>query len=199
MLLTLAAALIILLLPRGASAGGASPEAIAQARAALDRYAAAHPGEEMLVLAVIDYSKPSWSKRMQVIDLVTGKSKSFMVAHGKKSGGMHASTFSNEPESNMSSLGLFKVAEAYMGDHGLAMRLDGLDSLQNSNARKRDIVLHAADYVSTGFIIRNLLTFNGPRIGRSSGCIVVSRNKIVPVVRLLERGAFIYVWAGKTP
>ena len=84
-----------------------------------------------------------------------------------------------------------------MGDHGLAIRLHGLDSLQNSNAFTRDIVLHSAEYVSVPIIVENILTLNGPGIGRSLGCFVVNPSKIGEVVEKLSRGGFIYAYGKK--
>ena len=78
--------------------------------------------------------------------------QSFRVAHGHGSEEMrhdgYAKVFSNVPNSNASSLGLYRTAETYISDvyPGLAMRLDGL-SPTNSNARSRFIVVHAAKYM----------------------------------------------------
>jgi hypothetical protein len=173
-------------------------EAVVEAKAALGQYVSQHPDQAPRTLAVVDFSRPSFLKRMVVIDLQTDRRSAYRVAHGKNSGTTLARSFSNIPESNMSSLGLFRIGQAYYGDHGLALRLDGLDSLKNSNAGMRDIVLHSADYVSIPYILLNLFTLNGPRIGRSNGCFVVSRDDVLPVSRQLGNGGFIYAWAGKT-
>ena len=178
-------------------AGHVPDEAIVEAKAALQRHMALHPEDSVRTLAVVDFSRPSFLKRMVVIDLPTGRRWSCRVAHGRNSGTLLGRSFSNVPESNMSSLGLFSVGQPYQGDHGLALRLDGLDSLQNGNAGMRDIVLHSADYVSIPYILLNLFTLSGPRIGRSNGCFVVSRDDIAPVVRQLGNGGFIYAWGGK--
>lgn len=172
-----------------------SPEAFRAAYAALDAYRRAHPQEHPRMLAVADYSKPSWLKRMAIIDLKTGRQRFYLVAHGKRSGELYARRFSDTPESNMSSLGLYKVLEAYSGDHGTALRLEGLEPGRNGNAFRRDIVLHSAGYVSLCYILLNLVTFNGPRIGRSNGCFVVSTGEIEEVASRLARGGFIYAWA----
>jgi hypothetical protein len=194
--------LLLLLLPLVVTAllrdsGHVPAEAIIEAKAALERHVSQHPDEIPRTLAVVDFSCPSFLKRMVVIDLQTGRSTACRVAHGKKSGTIIAGSFSNIPDSNMSSLGLFRVGQAYYGDHGLALRLEGLDSLKNGNANMRDIVLHSADYVSIPYILLNLFTFSGPRIGRSNGCFVVSRDDIEPVARKLSNCGFIYAWGGK--
>ena len=145
-------------------------------------------------LAIVDYTLPSFMKRMVVIDKQSGSKKWYRVAHAKKSGTLFAQTFSNVQGSNLSSLGLFKAGNAYSGDHGTALRLHGLDPARNGNAFERDIVLHAADYVSVPIIIENLLTFNGLRLGRSQGCFVVSPSHIKEVVDLLSRGGYLYAY-----
>ncbi|NTW51175.1 MAG: murein L,D-transpeptidase catalytic domain family protein [Chlorobiaceae bacterium] len=178
-------------------AGHVPNEAVAEAKAALEQYKVLHPEDSARTLAVVDFSRPSFLKRMVLIDLKTGRRSTYRVAHGKNSGTILARSFSNVPESNMSSLGLYRVCIPYQGDHGLALRLDGLDSLQNSNAGMRDIVLHSADYVSIPYILMNLFTLSGPRIGRSNGCFVVSREDVDPVVRKLAGGGFIYAWGGE--
>lgn len=171
-----------------------SPQAYRAALRALQSYRSLHPEENPRYLAVVDYSKPSYLKRMALVELKTGKQSFYRVAHGKNSGELYALRFSDTPESKMSSLGLFRALETYSGDHGKALRLDGLDSTMNGNAFMRDIVLHSAGYVSLFTIIENLLTFNGPRIGRSNGCFVVASGDIDEVAEKLASDGFIYAW-----
>jgi hypothetical protein len=172
-----------------------SVEAYRAAFAALENYRSMHPEEGIRYIAIVDYSKPSYIKRMALVDLVSGEESFYRVAHGNNSGELYATRFSNIPESGMSSLGLYKVLDTYMGDHGKAVRLEGLEPAANGNAFSRDIVLHAADYVSLGYILLNLVTFNGPRIGRSNGCFVVSPGDIDEVLQKLSRGGVLYAWA----
>lgn len=187
-LLTLAALVVCLQL-----AEPVSDRAISSAHRAVSQHALNYPHDAPAKhLAIVDYTKPSFLKRMVIIDLQTGQEHYYHVAHAAKSGSLHARKFSNVSGSNMSSLGLYKAGNAYRGDHGLAMRLHGLDSLKNHNAFARDIVLHSADYVSVPIIVENLLTLNGPRIGRSNGCFVVAPAKIREVVDKLSRRGFIY-------
>ncbi len=174
-----------------------SPQAYKAAFVAFERYRTAHPEERYRYLAVVDYSKPSYLKRMAIIDLVNKDESFYRVAHGKNSGELFATRFSNTPESAMSSPGLYRVLDAYMGDHGLAVRLEGLEPSTNNNAFSRDIVLHSANYVSPGYIFLNLVTFNGPRIGRSNGCFVVSPADIDEVVQQLSRKGMLYAWSGE--
>ena len=172
-----------------------SSEAYRAAFAAFEGYRTAHPEERFRYLAVVDYSKPSYLRRMTIIDLVNEEESFYRVAHGKNSGELYATRFSNTPESGMSSLGLYRVLDTYIGDHGKAVRLEGLERATNGNAFSRDIVLHSADYVSLGYILLNLVTFNGPRIGRSNGCFVVSPDDIDEVAQKLSRKGLLYAWS----
>jgi len=171
-----------------------SVKAYRAAFVAFEHYRTVHPEEHYRYLAVVDYSKPSYLKRMMVIDLSSGESSFYRVAHGKNSGELFTTRFSNMPESGMSSPGLYRVLNTYRGDHGVAVRLEGLEPSTNGNAFSRDIVLHSADYVSLGYILLNLVTFNGPRIGRSNGCFVVSPEDIEEVVQKLSRKGLLYAW-----
>jgi hypothetical protein len=193
--------LLLVLLPLAVAGlvrdeGKPDDRAVDEAMVALFRYGRQHPEAEIRTLAIVDYSKPSFMKRMSVIDLRSGNRTVYRVAHGKNSGGQYARRFSNVPESNMSSLGLFRVGRTYSGEHGLALRLEGLDSLKNGNAASRDIVVHSAGYVSIPYILLNLFTGYGPRIGRSNGCFVVSQEEIAPLARQLGNGGFIYARDG---
>ncbi|NTV59841.1 MAG: murein L,D-transpeptidase catalytic domain family protein [Chlorobiaceae bacterium] len=172
-----------------------STEAFRQAFAALHRYRGMHPDENPRILAVVDYSKPSYVERMALIDLQSGYRTFYRVSHGRKTGMLYPVAFSNIPQSNMSSLGLYKVLETYYGDHGKAMRLEGLEPAVNDSAYVRDIVLHSAKYISPAYILLNLVTLNGPMTGRSNGCFVVSLSEIDEVTAKFAAGAFIFAWA----
>src|SRR5262249_55330901 len=92
-------------------------------------------------LTVIDYSKPATQKRMWVYDVPTHALLfDELVSHGRGSGKTNATTFSNDPSSNKTSLGLFRTGEAYVGHNGYSLRLDGLERGVNDNARERAIV-----------------------------------------------------------
>jgi L,D-transpeptidase catalytic domain len=175
-----------------------SGEAYRAAYAALDTYRTAHPEERIRSIAVVDFTKPSCVKRMAIIDLASGEESFYRVAHAKNSGELYATHFSNAPESGMSSPGLYRVLEAYSGDHGKAVRLEGLEGAVNDNAFSRDIVIHSANYVSLGYILLNLVTFNGPRIGRSNGCFVVSTGDIDSVTQKLSSKGALYAWTKKS-
>jgi hypothetical protein len=121
------------------------------------------------VLTVVDFNKSSREKRMWIIDLVEKHLLiNTWVAHGQGSGDDVANSFSNTDESHQSSLGFYLADDIYVGKHGRSLRLDGLDAGFNDAARAREIVVHAAPYVSQGTI--NQLG----RLGRSWGCPAVS-------------------------
>lgn len=121
------------------------------------------------ILTIADFDQLSTKKRLYIIDL---NKKAVLlntwVAHGQRSGDDEAVTFSNKNESFTSSLGFYVTGEVYRGIHGRSLKLDGLDAGFNDNARSRSIVVHGANYVSSGTI--NALG----RLGRSQGCPAVA-------------------------
>ncbi|MEO8964193.1 MAG: murein L,D-transpeptidase catalytic domain family protein, partial [Gammaproteobacteria bacterium] len=80
------------------------------------------------LLTIIDYSKPSSQRRLWVVDLKNDKVLfNTWVAHGKNSGGVKATSFSNNPSSLKSSLGVFVTSNTYTGKHGTSLRVEGLE------------------------------------------------------------------------
>ena len=121
------------------------------------------------ILTIVDLNKSSCTKRMWIIDLINKELVlNTWVAHGSGSGDDQAYHFSNDNDSHASSLGFYVTDNVYSGKHGRSLRLDGVDSGFNDNARARSIVMHAAPYVSEGTI--NALG----RLGRSEGCPAIS-------------------------
>ncbi len=120
---------------------------------------------DLATLTVIDYSKPSTNKRLWVFDLRTrALLYQELVAHGSGSGTNHATSFSNEPETHQTSIGLFRTEDTYVGRNGYSLRLRGLDAGFNDRAYERAIVMHGAPYVS-----EEVAQVQG-RLGRSWGC-----------------------------
>jgi hypothetical protein len=140
-------------------------------------------------LTVIDFSRPSTQKRMWVYDL---RSHELLfhehVAHGRGSGENMATAFSNVPESNQSSLGLFRTGEAYIGKHGLSLRLDGLERGINDRARERAIVIHGAEYVNA-----TAAQAQG-RLGRSLGCPAVRPDVAKPLIEAVKDGGLLFAY-----
>lgn len=162
-----------------------------RAKAALDR----HQGQFELRdrIAIADFTQASRDMRFHIVDLVSGQSHSYLVAHGRGSDPAHSGwlqRFSNEPNSLASCAGAFKTGEIYDGQHGAAMRLHGLDA-QNSNAESRAIVIHGADYVG-----ENQIAAWG-KLGRSEGCFALAPHMLPQVLGLLGPGRMLY--ADKMP
>ena len=127
-------------------------------------------------LAVIDFSLPSSEERMWIFNLADQSLlMRELVAHGRNSGNLLSTQFSNIEGSYQSSIGLFRGAESYRGKHGYSLRLDGLEPGFNDLARRRAIVIHGADYVDPSWVDAY------GRIGRSLGCPAV-RQEITPQV-----------------
>jgi hypothetical protein len=145
-------------------------------------------------LVVVDFTKPSFAKRLHIVDIQSGESTAYLVAHGsaKQNGSLFIPAVSNVLDSNASSAGFMLTAEEYIGKYGKSLKMDGLE-LSNSNVRIRDIVIHAATWVGYPIIIRNLATNLVPRIGESFGCLAVSTENIEEVIKRLGSGALIYV------
>lgn len=140
------------------------------------------------ILTIIDFDLPSTQKRLWVIDM--NKSEILfhsLVAHGKNSGDLNASDFSNENESYKSSLGFYLTNETYTGTHGLSLRLDGLEKNKNDNARTRAIVMHGADYVSPNFIKTH------QRLGRSFGCPALPIELTQKIVTTIKDKSCLYI------
>lgn len=138
-------------------------------------------------ITIVDFTKPSTLKRCHVIDLRTGQVESFLCSHARNTGENFAEHFSNVPNSNKSSLGIYLTAELYQGKHGLSMRLDGMEPT-NSNVRKRDIVMHGADYVSQKTIDET------GRLGRSLGCPALPMEVIERIVQELHGRSVLLVY-----
>lgn len=159
--------------------------------AAVDAYqfGLAHHQIKNKHLAVVDMTLASANKRLWVFDM---RSDSLLyhsyVAQGKASGLFKATHFSNQFNSDATSIGVYLTSNEYHGEHGASLRLRGMDKGFNDNAFKRDIVLHSANYVSQRFVN----TYH--RLGRSWGCPAVSQKLIKPLVNTLKNGAMLMIY-----
>jgi hypothetical protein len=158
------------------------PDLSRRARAELDRLGPLIRHQD--VVAIADFGRPSWEPRLHLADMTCGAVTSFLVAHGcgsdlAFSGWLGA--FSNEPGSQASSAGAFRTTGFYAGAHGRSMRLEGLDP-SNSNARRRDVVIHAADYVSPE-VVRDI-----GKLGWSEGCFAIDHRDLALVLGRLGPG-----------
>ena len=140
-------------------------------------------------LTIIDFSRPSTEKRMWVYDLRTRTLLyDELVSHGRGSGQAMATTFSNDAESNRSSLGLYRTGETYIGKHGYSLRLDGLEPGFNDHARERGIVMHAAEYVNA-----NTARAQG-YLGRSLGCPALRPEITKSLIDAVKGGGLLFAY-----
>lgn len=134
------------------------------------------------LIGVIDFAQKSTKERFYIIDLESGHVETYLTAHGKGSDPDHdgyATVFSNQSGSQASSLGFYLTAETYQGSNGYSLRLDGLSST-NSNARRRAVVIHGAEYVNPG------------SVGRSWGCPALDMRYYVEIINKIKGGMLIY-------
>jgi len=143
-------------------------------------------------LTIIDMSTSANSKRFYLINMKTQQLEyKSLVAHGRNSGGTFAKQFSNKISSYQTSLGFYKTAETYIGKHGFSLRLDGLE-FSNSNARKRAVVIHQADYASASFIKKN------GRLGRSYGCPSLPKEGYKKIIDKIKNGSCLFIYYPKS-
>lgn len=139
-------------------------------------------------IGIVDFSLPSSSPRLYVVDLTSGRLERHLVAHGRGSDPAHTGwlrRFSNEPGSMASSAGAFLTANTYVGAHGRSMRLSGMDH-ENSNAEARDIVIHAAPYVTSQRALETGV------LGRSEGCFAVAPTSRDAILGALGAGRLLF-------
>jgi len=175
-------------LPRRFEPGvsGVRPALLARARASLVQQA--DRVRERGLLGIADFNRQSAEARFHIVDTVSGRVTSFLVAHGRGSDPAHSGWvqyFSNEPGSLATSRGAYVTGDRYTGKYGLSLRLDGLDD-SNSNASERAIVVHGAAYVGEQ-MIRDF-----GKLGRSEGCFAVAKEDLYGVLARLSPGHMIY-------
>jgi len=141
------------------------------------------------LLTIADLSMHSREPRLWIID--TERDTVLLntyVSHGRGSGLAEAKRFSNQPNSNQSSLGFYLTGETYHGKHGRSLRLDGLDKGFNSNARTRAIVMHGAWYVGPQILSHQ------NRMGVSLGCPAVPENLKDQIIDLIKDKSVLYIY-----
>lgn len=141
------------------------------------------------ILTLIDFTKPSNEERLLVLDMVEGKLLFHsLVAHGRNSGDLYATHFSNRPESHQSSLGLYLTEGTYIGKNGYSLRLNGLEKGINDNALARAIVIHGAAYADPS------VCRGGRRLGRSWGCPALPPALNRPIIDTIKGGSVLYIY-----
>lgn len=141
------------------------------------------------IISICDFSQSSRKKRLYIINLEEMKVLvNTYVAHGRNSGGEFARSFSNNPESHKSSLGFYITQKTYYGEHGLALKIDGLERGINDKANERNIVIHGSDYVGDNFLRSN--RFNG----RSFGCPAIPVKQSPKIINTIKDGSCLFIY-----
>lgn len=173
------------------------PTALEDAFGSYFAYKAAHPDKVTKpYLYFVDYGLPSNKPRGYVFDMerLTVVQGPFTVAHGSgsaKRSELIPSRFSNGHGSNATSLGLYLAQETYnfSGKAGgrrytsIGLRLKGLSTGFNDNARARGVVAHGAPYVTR------------TRAGRSQGCPAVTQELARELLPKLSNGGMVFLFA----
>jgi hypothetical protein len=142
------------------------------------------------ILSIIDFSLPSSQKRLFIIDTYNGKLLfNTLVAHGRNSGKLVPTRFSNRRNSFMSSLGFYVTGEPFIGQHGYSLRLEGMEKGWNDHIFSRAIIMHPADYVSEDHIRQ------WGFLGRSEGCPAIPEQLNKPIIDLIRGGSCIFVYS----
>ncbi|MDR3478090.1 MAG: murein L,D-transpeptidase catalytic domain family protein [Gammaproteobacteria bacterium] len=151
---------------------------------------ARHKGlDNKQLLTLIDYSKPSTERRLWVFDLKSNKVLfNTWVTHGRNSGNLVPTSFSNQSGSLKSSLGVFLTQSSYQGGNGYSLRLNGLERGINDNAYRRSIVIHGAWYADPGIIKRY------GQIGRSWGCPAVSPDTANSLINTIKNNTLVVAY-----
>ncbi|MBW6460816.1 MAG: murein L,D-transpeptidase catalytic domain family protein [Bacteroidales bacterium] len=140
------------------------------------------------IITIIDYTRPSSEKRLFVINLRNKKLLFHtLVSHGRNSGNLECTHFSNRPGSFQSSPGFYLTAETYSGRNGYSLRLDGMEPGINDQARARAIVIHGADYVSQRFVDDH------GYLGRSWGCPALPLDLNKKIIDIIKEGSCLFI------
>jgi hypothetical protein len=173
------------------------PNALTDAFRSYFAYKSTHPDRvRKPYLYFVDYGLPSTTPRGYVFDMTSLRivDGPFMVAHGRGSSvnkyGI-PSRFSNAYGSNATSLGLYLAQETYgfRGKVGgrsygsIGLKLQGVSTGYNDNARARKVVAHGAPYVTSR------------KAGRSEGCPAMEQARARRLLPALANGAMVFLFA----
>ena len=140
------------------------------------------------LLVIVDYTKPSTEERLFVVDLEKKQVLiSSLVAHGRGTGDLYATEFSNKNNSYSTSSGFYLTGDIYNGKHGESLVLYGLEKGKNDNAQKRTIVMHSAYYANKNFAEKY------GRLGRSKGCLALPTDLNSKIIHLISDRVVLYV------
>ena len=139
---------------------------------------------------IVDMSQSANKHRVFLVNIQKQKIEySGFTSHGRGGGNtrLKATRFSNAPGSLMTSLGVYRTTEQYIGKHGLSLRLVGLVGT-NSNAYRRSVVLHPAFYVTAAYVKENHFP------GMSEGCIGMDPAISKVLISKLRSDSLVYVF-----
>ena len=166
------------------------PELMQRAMQALDIHHPRLPLRDRMYL--VDFQKYSGEERFYEVDLYGGHVTAFRTCHGRGSDPQHsgyARSFSNTPDSYMSSVGAFSTAGAGWGSQqGPNVLLDGLE-YSNDRARERAIIVHGANYADPDFLARE------GKLGRSYGCFSVAHTDLPSLRERMGEGRLLFAAA----
>ena len=141
------------------------------------------------ILSICDFSQSSRNKRLYIVDLEQRKLLvNTYVAHGRGSGSEFARSFSNSSRSHKSSLGFYVTENTYFGDHGLSLKIRGLERGFNDRATGRAIVVHGSDYVGEDFLQGNKMN------GRSFGCPAIPSAESDSIIETIKEGSCLFIY-----
>lgn len=141
------------------------------------------------ILTIIDYSLPSSKQRLWVFDVRKEKLLYHIyVAHGKNSGRIIPTHFSNQLSSKETSLGAYITKDTYMGSNGYSLNLQGLEKGFNDHAYQRRVVVHGANYVEPTYIK------NFGHAGRSWGCPAIAASIAKPLINTIKDGSVVFAY-----
>lgn len=133
------------------------------------------------IAILIDMRIPSNYNRLFVVNLKTKEIISRgLCAHGAGSeiSGSDSLQFSNIPNSYMTSLGLYRIGNAYMGNFGKSYKLHGLEK-SNDKAFERVVVFHRYQCVPDDEQPYPICT--------SLGCPMLAENKFEEIIPLIDQ------------
>ncbi|WP_439476237.1 murein L,D-transpeptidase catalytic domain-containing protein [Brevundimonas sp.] len=170
--------------------GQVRKELMERASAALDIHGHRITRRDRMYL--VDFKKFSGDERLYEVDLEGGSVTLMRTSHGRGSDPAHtgfATSFGNDPDSHMSSVGAYATAGASHGaQQGPNVLLDGLE-YSNNMARERAIIIHGADYADPAFLARE------GKLGRSYGCFSVGHADLPALRERMGEGRLLFAWA----
>jgi hypothetical protein len=175
---------------------GINPNAATQALDAFDRLRFQIGNQE--VITIVDYTLPSYTRRMSIIHTGTGQIERYLVTHGKKSGEEWVERTSNQLafysrgtdfNSFRSPTGTFLTDSTKMSARtGYSLTVRGMDDPGNISAFDRYIYIHGKVGVNLEYKRKN------GKVIQSEGCFVVDKPYTNHVVDTLKGGSLLFVY-----